>query len=76
METQLTHSEKIRRAKQEHAHDLNQLQEGGMLVTIKKIGKRNFQVVQNFEVLKEYRLRRSARVFVKKINPKTSLTMA
>jgi hypothetical protein len=65
-----THAEKIEYAKTDLAYQMNLLQSEGVLVTIKRIGKRRYQVEQNFEIVKEYKLRRSARMFVKKLTIK------
>jgi len=67
----LTQREKIEYAKSDLAYHLNLFQSEGLLVVIKRIGKRRYQVVQNFEIVKEYKVRRSARIYIKKLTQKT-----
>ena len=65
----MTHSEKIQYAKTDLAYWCNLLQsEYDIMVAIKKVGAKNFQVLQNFEIVKQYRARRSARLYKTIIN--------
>ena len=60
----MTHSEKIKAAKRHLAGAQGLLQEMGVLVTIHRSGKGVYQVINNFEIAKEYKTRRSARHYV------------
>jgi hypothetical protein len=64
----MTHSEKIFYAKSDLAYWSNMLQnEYDTIVSIVRLSDKCYQVVSNYQVVKEYKSRRSARMRIKKI---------
>lgn len=67
MSNKLTHAQKIKQSKINFANVQHQLQEQGITSNIKRVGKKNYNVIINFEIVKNYKQRRGAKNYIKRL---------
>ncbi len=64
----MTHSEKIAYSKSDLAAQQNILMsEHNIIIGIKRVAPKNYQLIQNYEIKKHYRSRRAARMYIKRL---------
>lgn len=61
-------SEKIKATKLKFGLLQATLDEQGIVTIINRVGRKNYNVIQNFEIVKNYKQRRSARRFIERLS--------